>query len=285
VFVTLRAGLFAREGLDVEMRALAGGVGAAQALMDGEVLFGNFAAHAVIAADLDGADLVLITGGINQQFLVGRPGLERVEQLAGGTIGLGSPRELGYVFSLVLIPRLEARGIHGVQTAVGYGEHELIDALIAGTIDATVLTPPVAMAARRRGGTFLVDFADHGLNFTVGGLVTRRQTVQDQQELVRRFVRAYVAGLHRYKTDRAFATDVQQEYSQLADRAIAAETVDASAAGFPRAPYPVTSGIAILLEAMRGIDPRAGGADPAVFVDDRFVRELEASGYVAGLYG
>jgi NitT/TauT family transport system substrate-binding protein len=284
VFVTLRAGLFAREGLDVVLRTLPGAPAVVRALAEGAVQFGNFAAHAVIGAGLEGADLVFVTGGINQQFLVGRRGLDDVQQLTGGTLGLNSRQELGYLFSLVLLPHLEAQGITGIQTAFGYGEHEVIEALAAGTADAAILTPPAAMVARQRGARFLLDFADLGLNFTVGGLVTRRRTIAAQPDLVRRVVRAYVAGLHRYKTDPAFATDAQQEYSQLTDRTIAAETVEASAAGFPRAPYPVTSGIAILLEALRRVDPRAEGVDASTFVDDRFVRELDASGYIAALY-
>ena len=67
-------------------------------------------------------------------------------QLAGGTLGLNSRQELGYLFSLVLLPYLDAQGITGIQTALGYGEHEVIEALSDGSVDAAILTPPAAMA-------------------------------------------------------------------------------------------------------------------------------------------
>ena len=56
--------------------------------MSGEIQFGNLAAPAPLRANLKGeADVVFLTGGINQQFLVGRPGIHSREELAGKKIG------------------------------------------------------------------------------------------------------------------------------------------------------------------------------------------------------
>src|SRR5437763_11347315 len=75
LFVSQRAGLFEAEGLDVQIRLLDGAKRVVRGLLEGEVLFGNLAAPALVGAFLDGAVLVYLTGGINQQFLVGRPGM------------------------------------------------------------------------------------------------------------------------------------------------------------------------------------------------------------------
>src|SRR6266516_6671533 len=87
LFVTERAGLFAAEDLDVKIRLLEGAKRVVRGLLDGEVLFGNLAAPALVEAAIEGAPVVYITGGINQQFLVGRPGLTSVQELTGGRIG------------------------------------------------------------------------------------------------------------------------------------------------------------------------------------------------------
>jgi ABC-type nitrate/sulfonate/bicarbonate transport system substrate-binding protein len=284
VFVTQRAGLFAAEGLDVQIKLLEGAKRVVRGLVDGEVLFGNLAAPALVEAFLDGAEVVYVTGGINQQFLVGRPGVNDVSEIAGGRISVGQPGQLGDLLSRFLIGRLEADGIRGLQIVYGDEGRGRIDAILKGRADAAVLSPPVAMEARRAGGRFILDFADYGLNFTLGGVATTRTVVQQQPDLVRRFVRAYVAGMHRYKTDRELVMQVQQEYSGFNDRGIAEETYAITEPGFPRAPYPVTSGLAIVLRTMARTDPRAERADPADIVDDRFVRELDESGYVASLY-
>src|ERR1051325_10919731 len=89
MMVTWKAGLFEKYGLDVPPRRIMGGAkGVVRGLMSGEIQFGNLAAPAPLRANLKGeADLVFLTGGINQQFVLARPGIERREQLAGKNIG------------------------------------------------------------------------------------------------------------------------------------------------------------------------------------------------------
>jgi len=140
------------------------------------------------------------------------------------------------------------------------------------------------MEARRAGCSFLIDFADYGLNFTLGGIATTRQLIAERRDLVHRFVRAYVAGMHRYKTDRPLVMEIQQEYSGFRDQQVAEETYDATEPGFPRAPYPVTSGLGVVLDTLAETDPRASQLDVHSLIDESFVRELDESGYVAQLY-
>jgi ABC-type nitrate/sulfonate/bicarbonate transport system substrate-binding protein len=283
VFVTQRAGLFAAEGLDVQIELLDGAKRVVRGLLDGQVLFGNLAAPALVGAVLDGAELAYITGGINQQFLVGRPGLTWAD-LAGARVSVGEPGQLGDLLMHFLRDRLEEQGIGDIEIVYGDAGRGRIDALFQGRADAAPLSPPVAIEARRKGCPFLLDFADYGLNFTLGGVAVTRQLIANRRDLVQKFVRAYVAGMHRYKTDRPMVTKIQQEYRGFRDQAVAEETYDATEPGFPRAPYPVTSGLQIILDTMARTDPRAVGVDPRSMVDDSFVRELDESGFVARLY-
>jgi len=286
VFVTERAGLFAREDLDVKIRLLEGAQRVVRGLLDGEVLFGNLAAPALVNAVVDGAALAFVTGGINQQFLVGRPGLSSVGELTGARIGPGDTGQLGDLLTRFLVGQLERQGIAGIQIVYGESSSKSrVAALLEGRIDAAPLSPPVAMEARRAGCHFLVDFADYGLNFTLGGLATTRELIAEDRDLVMRFVRAYVAGMHRYKTDRALVLEVQQEYSGFRDQQIAEETYDATEPGFPRAPYPVTTGLQIVLDTLAQTNPRAAQTDVRTLIDDSFVRELDESGYIGALYG
>ena len=156
--------------------------------------------------------------------------------------------------------------------------------LLAGECDAMVLTPPEAVEARRQGCSFLVDFAEFGLNYALGGIATRRRTVQEMPEVTKRFVRAYVEGMHRYRTDRKFTVRVQQEYSGIADRSIAEETYDITRPGMPKTPYPRVDALAKALKVMSRESPAAATADPKRFVDDRVVRGLEQEGFIASLY-
>jgi len=88
LIVTARAGLFAKYDLGVETRLMRGARGVVKGLMDSEIQFGNLAAPALLRSNLvEKSDLVFLTGGINQQFLMGHAGIQGKEQLMDGPGG------------------------------------------------------------------------------------------------------------------------------------------------------------------------------------------------------
>ena len=121
------------------------------------------------------------------------------------------------------------------------------------------------------------------MNYALGGIAARRDYVEQNPEITRKFIKAYVEGMHRYRTDREFTVGVQAEYSGIADRSVAEETYDLTQPGMPSVPYPVVSSLQTLLDFMAKELPEAKNADARRFVDDRFIRELDESGFIASL--
>ncbi|MGE5219991.1 MAG: ABC transporter substrate-binding protein [Chloroflexota bacterium] len=283
MMVTWKAGLFHKHGLAIARPRIMGGAkGVVRGLMSGEIQFGNMAAPTPLRANLKGeADLVFLTGGINQQFIIGRPGINGREELAGKKIGFIGDGGLNDALVKFVIEKLGAAGIEGLrpQAIAGGGDKEL-EALLHGQCDAIVSTPPECIGAHRKGCKYLIDFAEFGLNYALGGIAARRDYVDRNPEVTRKFVRAYVEGMHRYRTDREFTVGVQAEYSGITDRSIAEETYDLTQPGMPPVPYPVVASLQTLLDFMSGELPEAKNADAKKFVDDRFIRELEASGFI-----
>jgi ABC-type nitrate/sulfonate/bicarbonate transport system substrate-binding protein len=286
MMVTWKSGLFHKYGLDVDRPRLMGGAkGVVRGLMSGEIRFGNLAAPAALRANLKReADVIFLTGGINQQFIMGRPGIDDRRQLSGKKIGFIGDGGLNDALVQFIIEKLEAAGVQGLQKEpIAQGGDQEIAALLEGKCDAIVITPPESIAAQRKGCNYLVDFAEYGLNYALGGIAGRRDYIEQNPEITRRFVKAYVEGMHRYRTDREFTVSVQAEYSGITDRSIAEETYDLTQPGMPVAPYPVLRALQTLLDFMRQELPEAKDADARRFVDDRFIRELDQSGYIASL--
>jgi len=286
MMVTWKAGLFRKHGLDVDRPPVMGGAkGVVRGLMSGEIHFGNLAAPAPLRANLKGeADIVFLTGGINQQFVVGRPGINDRSELAGKKIGTVADGGIGDALVKFIVMKLAAAGIYGLQEIpIAHGAAAELDALLSGKVDVVVGTPPECIDAIRHGCKYLMDFAEYGLNYALGGIAARRDYIEKNPEITQRFIKAYVEGMHRYRTDREFTVDVQAEYSGLADRTIAEETYDLTQPGMPRAPYPVVASLQTLLDFMANELPEAKGADAGRFVDDRFIRELENSGFIDAL--
>jgi ABC-type nitrate/sulfonate/bicarbonate transport system substrate-binding protein len=286
MMVTWKAGLFQKHGLDIDKPRIMGGAkGVLRGLVSREIQFGNLAAPAPLRANLKGeADLVFLTGGINQQFIMGRPGLDRREQLAGKKIGFVGDGGLNDALVKFVIQKLAAEGIKGLrETAIPAGGDQELAALLSGSCDAIVITPPESIDAQRKGCKYLVDFAEYGLNYALGGIAARRDYVEQNPEITRKFIKAYVEGMHRYRTDREFTVAVQAEYSGIADRSVAEETYDLTQPGMPSVPYPVVSSLQTLLDFMANELPEAKDANARRFVDDRFIRELEESGFIGAL--
>lgn len=286
MMVTWKAGLFHKHGLDIgRPRIMGGAKGVVRGLMEGEIQFGNMAAPAPLRANLKGeADLVFLTGGINQQFILGRPGIDRREELAGKKIGFVGDGGLNDALVKFIIAKLDAAGIAGLreETVPAGGDKEL-DSLLSGQCDAIVSTPPESIEAHRRGCNYLIDFSEFGLNYALGGIAARRDYVEGNPEITRQFIKAYVEGMHRYRTDREFTVGVQAEYSGIADRTVAEETYDLTQPGMPPVPYPVVASLQTLLDFMAAELPEAKNADAKKFVDERFVRELEENGFIDSL--
>jgi NitT/TauT family transport system substrate-binding protein len=288
MMVTWKAGLFEKHGLHIDRPRIMGGAkGVVRGLVSGEIQFGNLAAPAPLRANLRGeADLVFLSGGINQQFVMGRPGIDSRDQLAGKKIGFVGDGGLNDALVSYIIEKLEISGIGGLHKAsIPPGGDKDIEALISGKCDALVITPPESIYAQRQGCRYLIDFAEHGLNYALGGIAARRDYVEDNPEIGRKFIKAYVEGMHRYRTDREFTIEVQAEYSGIQDRSVAEATYDLTQPGMPSVPYPVVSALQTLLDFMPKELPEAKNADARRFIDDRFIRELNESGFIAALSG
>ena len=288
MMVTWKAGLFKKHGLDIDKPRIMGGAkGVVRGLMTGEIQFGNMAAPAPLRSNVKGeADLIFLTGGINQQFVMTRPGITGREQLTGKKIGFVGDGGLNDALVSFIIEKLSEAGIGGVEKEpVPPGGNRQIAALVSGSCDAIVITPPESIEARRRGCNYLIDFAEYGLNYALGGIAARREYVEKNPEITGRFIKAYVEGMQRYRTDRDFTVNVQAEYSGIADRTVAEETYDLTRPGMPLIPYPVVASLQVLLDFMSKEVLEAKNVDARRFVDSRFISELEQSGFIASLTG
>jgi NitT/TauT family transport system substrate-binding protein len=286
MMVTWKAGLFKKHGLDVEKPRIMGGAkGVLRGLMAGEIQFGNMAAPAPLRSNVKGeADLIFLTGGINQQFIMARPGITGREQLTGKKIGFVGDGGLNDALVNFIIEKLSDASIKGIEKeSIPAGGAEQMAALVSGKCDAMVITPPESINAQRKGCNYLIDFAEYGLNYALGGIAARRDYVEKNPEITRKFIKAYVEGMHRYRTDREFTVNVQGEYSGIADRTVAEETYDLTRPDMPPIPYPVVASLQVLLDFMSKEVPEAKNVDARRFVDDHFIRELEDNGFIASL--
>jgi NitT/TauT family transport system substrate-binding protein len=286
VWIAKDAGIFEEEGIDAELELIRGSGAVTRALLAGEVQFANIAAPAVLQANLRGGDVRYLTGGINGlvQTLIVRPEIQDAAQLRGKTLGESGSGDIDSFVSEVFFKPYGLELGKDVKTAHIANQPDALRQLEEGTIDAAIFSPPHQFEAVKRGFKVLIDAWEQGIEYQLGGIIARASYIAEHEDLVRRFVRAYVRGVHRYKTDGDFVVGILRKYSHVEDAAIARQSWQAQDRCFQRVPYPTVKGIQAILDQLATRNPAARTARAESMVDLRFVRELEDSGFIQRLY-
>jgi len=285
MWLAKEGGFYEKNGLAVEAISIPGSSLALQAMLAGEVPIIQLGGAASIQANFSGADTVIVAT-IVRKFLFsifGRPGIERMEDLRGKVFGatrFGTLSDLAARFALRAYGIDPDRDITMVQTG---GPAETVTAMAAGKVHAAAISPPATLQARKLKLKELLDLSKLDAEYHVNGVVTSRRYLKSSEDVVRRFLRAYIEGAVRGQKDKNFALKAMGKYFRTDDKEILEESYDTVIKSFSIPPYPSIRGIASLLQGLEKQNPKAKGANPEDFADGRLVRELDQSGFVKSL--
>jgi NitT/TauT family transport system substrate-binding protein len=213
-WVAKETGLFARNGLDVQLIFFTGGTTAILALVSGDVPITQVSGPGLVNSALAGSDAVFVAAGIISlnYVLMGKPGIKTAEQLRGGTLAIsrfGSATDSIARFALRRIGLTPGKDLTIVQ--VGSGP-ERLSAVLTGRVTAAVINPPSSFIAEKRGLAVVADVAQMGLVFQHTGVATTRRYIKEHPETVRRYVRAHVEAVHKMWTDREATIKALSKY-------------------------------------------------------------------------
>ena len=287
LWLAKEAGIFARNGLDVQAVRVHAAVGV-MALMSGELQFVLASGPVVVDSALRGSNAVYVAGGMSTLdfVLVTRPEIKTSEQLKGGTVGLSAFRGANPTATRFALQKL-GLGPKDVSLIVVVGTSERIASLRLGKIQGTLFSPPQNITAQREGFNPLADVAELGLPFVHIGVATTRTYIRDNLEIVRRYVKSHIEAIAAMKTDREMAIKTLAKYlGQIKDRDVLIKSYEAAAPDnrISRKQYPYLAGLQMALDLLAEENPKAKSAKPEDFVDSRFIKELDDSGYIDNLY-
>jgi NitT/TauT family transport system substrate-binding protein len=280
-------GYFREQGLDVELMNITSTSPVIQAMLANEVQLGGIDAGASILATLSGAEVALLIAGSNHSVfsIISQPAIEEPAQLRGKVMGI---TRLGSATHSAGLLALDLWGLEPDRD-VAFRQLNQVSAIFAALeahqVDAGVLSLPSTSLARRAGYHELINLATQGPEYpsiVVSGL---RSWVNGHEEAMRRFTRGFVQGVHRGRTDKAWAEDVYRKYVEIDDPQVLDEMYAEFERCCPRVPYVSEEGIARLLGDLAQDEPRLVGKQPGDFIDARFLRELEASGFINQVMG
>jgi ABC-type nitrate/sulfonate/bicarbonate transport system substrate-binding protein len=284
LWVMSEAKLDRKYGFDLQNIYISGGARLTQTLVAGDIDMAT-TGGAVVNAVLSGADLVYIalivpTYGFS---VYARPDVKDISSLKGKVVGVmtkGASADHGMI--AVLRHNHLAAG-QDVKFLYLGGVREALAALERGIVSASVLSAPTTLLARRMGFKEVVNIATLNLPYVHNGLVTRRALTRQQPERIKAFLRAYLAAVKISNEDAEISKRALGRFLATTDAGVIDEAYQTFKGIFPRLPYFTEENIRAVLSVAD--HPKAAAADPKEFFDNRFIKELEESGFVKELYG
>jgi len=286
LWVAKDAKIFDKHGIDATIIFISGSVRGIQSILAGEIAIGEGGGPGLTSARLAGGDVVAIAGNVNvlPYYLVAQPGIKRAEELKGK---IGGNHIAGTTAEFALKVGLKRIGIDpykDVHLRVIGGSIERMVALQKGIVDFTVVTEAGKAMAEKLGYRTVVDMVALKIPFPQNGIYTSTKLIRDNPDFVRRYLRAYVEAIHSYKAHKEDTIRIMRKYSRVEDRKYLEEAWDWHAKFMPEAPYPPLDGYQLVLQDMAEKNSKAAQANVKDFIDARFVKELEDSGFIKGLY-
>lgn len=279
-------GIFQKNGLDATLVFIAGGTGVIQALIAGDVPIAVLSGEPSMLARLQGADTLILGGLINiMDFsIITAPEVKRPQDLKGKKMAVsryGSSTDFVARYALEkwgLVPDQDVALLQIGSQPARYA------ALKTGTVQGTVVGPPAEIIARRAGFNELVTAERLNLAYPNTCIVTTASAISKNDELIRRVMRAFVEGIHFFKTQKKASLKSLGAFIRLSDSVLIDETYQHYGELFARVPYADVRGIQNVLSQIGKKEAKAKGPKPEAFVENRFLKELEASGVVQQLY-
>ena len=190
VHVAMVRGFDKEAGFTTALTQTAGAIGV-KAMIAGDFDFGMSAGSALTAA-VNGAPVRIIYAHVAKSlfYFYAQDGLTDVKQLEGKKIGVDA---IGGSQDIAARLAMRAGGANPANAVfLGMGFKQIPGAMIAGALDAAVITPPTDLQLINSGKKFVkLGFLGDYQRSLTGGLATTENMIKRRPEAVRAFVRAH----------------------------------------------------------------------------------------------
>lgn len=271
IWVAKDSGLFAKNGLNVEPVQIRGGALITMGIMSGQLQFSGAGAESVVAARVEGGDVVLLAcpADLEPVYLITRPEIKSPAELRGKASAV---TRLGSSTHFYLRAALKYAGLSDKELTIlqlGAGP-EMAAALESGRISAAALSLRYALPFLKRNWPVLVDLTKTDLVYPSSCVTSSRALVKSEGRLVEDFLGAYIAGIRLIKKDSNSAQRSLAKWTRESDSYVLTKTIEGFAPVFKSAPFVPDKGIENVLKEManRRSVPKEFIGRPELFRDN-----------------
>ncbi len=282
VWIALDKGLFAKYGLNIDLRFVAPAT-ATQGLLAKSLDIVNPGGE-IIEAGLNGEPVVYIAGILTRAVmsLHAKPEIRSVADLKGKVLGVTLPGATTDFAARVLLQ--QAGLIPGKDVKLIYlkGMPEIIAGMSQGNADAGIFTSPTTLKAKQAGFKELVNITEKNIPMIHAAFASTKDYMKGQRDNVRRFLQAYLEGIKIARADAGLAKEMIGKYTKTTDRDELDDAYKTFVAGWEKVPIVPTAAVQTMLNF--ATHPAAKTAKAESFIDNSAVIDLEKSGFIDRLY-
>ncbi len=280
-------GFFKKYGLGVTIVPISGDTRTVQTLLSGDIQVALGSPTGALSAIGAGADLVSIAtlGPRMPYLLIVRPTIRSPADLKGKKLGASSAGLSASRVALLIALKhfgLESRR-DGISILVVGTEPERVQALAAGTIEATVLDPLYRVRAERLGMVVLSDLAKLEIPWDHDVVFLSRQFAKSQPAVVEAILKGLLEAnafilnpANRKAVLPVLAKGLKLDREEDLELAYTLTTTLYAV----RKPYPSRRAAENLIETFQSEYPALAKVSVDAFVDLSFLRKLEEAGFI-----
>ncbi|HEY2923113.1 MAG TPA: ABC transporter substrate-binding protein [Candidatus Binatia bacterium] len=286
-WVAQEAGLFKKYDLDFNLVFISSSSIVTAALLGGDGEMTITGGIGNIAAYVKGSTDVVFTGGVKNvmtQTLIAGGNIKKPEDLKGKRIGVSRIGGNSHYFTVQALRRYNMEPNRDYSFLQTGGDPETLVALMSGSLEVANLTPPTDAQAIAKGYHYVLYGPDLKIPYVATAFVTKRSVIAKRPVVIANFMRAMAEASKLVHSDREFFYKVLGKYLRLTDRSILDSAYKAEIKALePRLALKMES-LQATLDELAPSDPRAKNIKPQEMVDNRYLLEMEKSGFFDQLW-
>jgi NitT/TauT family transport system substrate-binding protein len=274
-----RAGIFRKNGLDLEVVYVNSGSLLNQALIAGTFDVSFSQGSEAMLAKLRGADMritAVIANRFNHVYLTA-PAITSIKQLKGKKVAV-SRFGSGSHFQSNLALKEGGLDPDKDVTVLQIGNSGArMAAILSGTVDGTIMAADFVPRAKKEGFNVVADLADSKIDYPFLSLNMMGSYIERNPKMVKALIKSMAESIRALQTDPSAAKIVVRTVLRTED----VETIDyalmRSIQVLARRPFPTAAGIQTVLDELSK-EPKAKSSKFEDFVDLRALKELDQEG-------
>lgn len=280
-YLTQDAGLWRKYGVDGRVVLFESGSTLAQVARSGEVSFSINSGPTVIASRTQGADAVMVACMVNTlpYSLVAAKGITTWSQLKGKRVGISRFGSGTDTAMRLVVKRYGLDPTKDLVILQGGTQPSRLQAVAAGSLDATLVSPPLDLTAKKQGLSILVNIADLGIPYPQLVIETGDRYNREQPQVVKNFLKGFIEGTYYAAARKEETKKIITKYLKTGDPEILEATYRSFLQVTDYSGMPNLEGIRNAMDEVAARVPAVKTKKPEDFVDTRFLKEIEKEGF------